>query len=151
MGAASRALFLPLLPLLAAGLLVYAATHPTPREATGDPAAYGIYFQSISITTEDGLHLNSWLLPAIDAHRVLAERDSVLKDRWPAIILVHDFTQSLQDMLPLVGPLHDEGFVLLVISLRGDGANSDVCANLWPERGSRRRGRHARHPSPAVR
>src|SRR6185436_12205584 len=53
------------------------------------------------------------------AKRVLEEKDAVIGRRYPAIVLVHDFAGSRQQLLPLIKPLHNAGFVVLAINLRG--------------------------------
>ena len=119
-------MFLPVLPLLAAITLVYAGTHPAPPPALSDPSSQGLYYDPVSIISQDGTRLSGWLVPAIDAHRVATQREAALSERRPALVLVHDFGQSPQQMLPLLGPLHDEGYVLLAVCLRGDGIDHTV-------------------------
>lgn len=119
--AISWALFLPIMITLTALVLVIIGTHPTPAPTLADPNSQGCYFDPISFASGDGTQLSGWIIPVIDAHRVISEKDRVLRWRRPAIVLVHDFGQSPQQMLPLVKPLHDEGMVVLAIALRGCG------------------------------
>ena len=114
-------LVLPLLPVMAGIILVYSLTHPSVSVAITDPSAQGLYYDPVSFVGADGVRLSGWLIPAIDAHRVLTHRDDILKDKRPAIVLAPDFAQSPQQLLPLLGPLHDDGYVLLAVWLRGDG------------------------------
>jgi alpha-beta hydrolase superfamily lysophospholipase len=58
----------------------------------------------------------------IDAKRVLEEKEAVVGKHYPAVILVHDFTASREQLLPLVQPLHDGGLVVLALNLRGAGS-----------------------------
>jgi alpha-beta hydrolase superfamily lysophospholipase len=76
--------------------------------------------------TDDGVRLDSWLVPVVDASVVLVQRDDVLRNRHPAVVLVHDFGNRRQQMLPLVRPLHQAGFVVLVIGMRGSGLTGGV-------------------------
>ncbi|MDB5173617.1 MAG: dipeptidyl aminopeptidase [Phycisphaerales bacterium] len=114
-------IFLPLILAATAVMLVYAGTHPTPPPLVSDPNSQGVYYDPVNLASEDGTLLTGWLIPAVDAHRVLEEKDRFLRTRRPAIVLVHDFGQTQQQVLPLIAPLHDEGMVILVIGLRGAG------------------------------
>ena len=116
-----------LLPLLLGGtlvLLIRQATHPPAASVAADPNSQGLYFETVHFTSSDGTPLTGWLVPALDARRVLDEKDRSLQLRRPAIVLVHDFGRSMQQMLPLVQPMHDEGMVVLVLALRGAGTAS---------------------------
>jgi pimeloyl-ACP methyl ester carboxylesterase len=119
----SWAIFIPSLIVVSAIALVVQGTHPAPPPAVLDPNSQGCYFETVSFISEDGTALSGWLIPAIDAHRVILEKDKVLKSRRPAIVLVHDLGQSPQQMLPLIKPLHDEGINVLVVALRGGGSS----------------------------
>jgi pimeloyl-ACP methyl ester carboxylesterase len=55
---------------------------------------------------------------------VIKEKEGMLSKRYAAVVLVHDFAMSRQQVLPLVTPLHDAGFVTLSINLRGQGPSS---------------------------
>lgn len=116
-----------LLPLLVGGtvlLLVFKGTHPAPASLAADPSSQGVYFESTRFPSTDGTQLSGWIVPAIDARRVLDEKDRTLKLSRPAIVLVHDYGHSMQQMLPLIKPLHDEGMVVLVMGLRGANTGS---------------------------
>jgi len=113
-----------LVPLLLGAMLmliVQQGTHPAPASVAADPNSEGLYFETAHFTSADGTPLTGWLVPALDARRVLDEKDRSVRLRRPAIVLVHDFGHSMQQMLPLVRPLHDEGLVVLVLALRGQG------------------------------
>jgi pimeloyl-ACP methyl ester carboxylesterase len=64
------------------------------------------------------------MIPFVDAKRVLEDREMVFNKTHPAIILVHDFGASRQQMLPLVRPLHEAGYFVLVLGLRGNVPDS---------------------------
>jgi hypothetical protein len=114
---------LPILVGLMATLAVFLGTHPAAASITSDPNSQGVYFETVNFVSDDGTLLTGWLIPAIDAHRVVEEKDRTLRLRRPAMVLAHDYGQSMQEMLPLVQPLHDEGVVVLVIGLRGSGTS----------------------------
>ena len=120
-----RLLFLPVLLSLMAAALVYSGTHPPVVASAMDPTWRGIYYDPVNFVSEDHTKLDAWLIPVLDAQRVIAERDNALTERHPAIVLIHDFGGSRDQMLPLAAPLHEAGYVVLVLALRGssmDGA-----------------------------
>ena len=119
---------LAFVPVLLVGFIVailFAATHPARSGSGADPLAYGIYYDPANFTAEDGAKLEGWLVPVLDAKKVLMEKDLIVGKRYPAVVLVHDFGGSRQDLLPLVQPLHQAGFVVLSVSLRGTSATSN--------------------------
>jgi hypothetical protein len=115
---------LPILLSLVVVLCVYTGTHPTRMPIVAEPSSQGVYFEPATLTSTDGTQLAAWLVPAIDARRVVEEKDRTLRLSHPAIVLVHDYGKTMQQMLPLVRPLHEEGIVVLVLGLRGSGTNS---------------------------
>lgn len=116
-----RLLFVPVLLVLLVMALVYLGTHPDPVPAVVDPVAQGVYYDPITFSSQDNTRLEAWLVPIVDAKLVLEEKEMALQDKRPAVILVHDYGSSRQQMLPLMRPLHDAGFVVLAITLRGCG------------------------------
>ncbi|HWE97245.1 MAG TPA: prolyl oligopeptidase family serine peptidase [Tepidisphaeraceae bacterium] len=114
-------IFLPLILAATSVILVYAGTHPTLPPLVSDPNSQGVYYDPVNLVSDDGTRLTGWLIPAVDARRVLEEKDKFLRSRRPGVVLVHDFGQTQQQVLPLLAPLHDEGMVLVVIGLRGAG------------------------------
>jgi pimeloyl-ACP methyl ester carboxylesterase len=121
-----RLAFLPVIIALFAVAFVWAATHPQTTPSQMDPLSVGIYYDPVSYSTDDGVRIDGWLIPAIDERRILKEKDKVLRETHPAVVLVHDFAGRTQEMLPLVRPLHDAGFVVLAISLRGCGTSGEA-------------------------
>jgi pimeloyl-ACP methyl ester carboxylesterase len=118
---AYRLVFAPAILALAAGTLVFTGTHPRAAAASGDPSSFGVYYDPIDFPSDDGVQLTGWLVPVVDARRVMLHRERLLRQVYPAVVLVHDFGQSPQQMLPLVAPLHEDGIVVLAIGLRGTG------------------------------
>lgn len=117
-----------LLPLMLASvvvLTVYMGTHPTPQPIVAEPSSQGVYFEPTTLKSTDGTELAGWLIPAIDARRVVEEKDHALRLSHPGVVLVHDYGHTMQQMLPLVKPLHDEGIEVLVLGLRGSGTGSN--------------------------
>ncbi len=131
-GVAYRVAFVPLFLALGVVTLVFSGTHPSTAPAAPalvakglpvgverDPASEGTYFEAVTLMSDDGVRLEAWLVPAVDASMVLEQKDKVLRERRAAVVLVHDVGMTRQQMMPLVRPLHDAGLVVLAISLRG--------------------------------
>lgn len=123
-----RLAFAPSLIALATVVLVFCGTHPLPAPASGaasqsgDPLSRGVYYDSVSFSSDDGTLLQGWLVPAVDARRVLEQRDGLLHARHPALVMAHDYGRSPAQLLPMLAPLHEEGFEILVVGLRGTGS-----------------------------
>ncbi len=118
-----RLAFVPVLLAVLVCMVVYAATHPRSYHKDFDPASLELYYDSVTFLTSDQIRIEGVLYPVIDARQVLEEREKALRKRYPAAVLVHDFGMSRQQMLPLVRPLHDAGFVVLAVNLRGNGGS----------------------------
>ena len=114
-----RLAFVPVILVIFLTALVFAATHPGQAAVASDPLTYGVYYDPVNFLSEDGARLEGWLVPVLDAKRVLEEKDAIVGRRYPAVVLVHDFAASRQQLLPLIRPLHDAGLVVLAINLRG--------------------------------
>jgi pimeloyl-ACP methyl ester carboxylesterase len=115
-----RLAFVPLICAAVSAALVYAGTHPGVMAIERNPITVGIYYDPVSFVSADGCRLEGWLAPVIDAKKVVEQGDRVLRSKSPAVVLVHDYAQSREQMLSLVRPLHEAGFVVLATSLRGD-------------------------------
>jgi dienelactone hydrolase len=113
-----RLAIVPILVMLAVSALVYAGTHPRPPMPHSDPASDGLYFQTEKFSAQDGSDLAAWLVPAIPGN------DGSSHDR-PAVILVHGHGATCKQVLPLIKPLHDEGWIVLALAVRGSGTGSD--------------------------
>jgi hypothetical protein len=118
-GLTYRAAFVPIVLVGFLCALVFAATHPGRPAAGSDPLAFGIYYDPVNFVAEDGVRLEGWLIPVLDAKRVITEGQAALNKRYPAVVLVHDFASSRDQLMPLAEPLHKAGFVVLAINLRG--------------------------------
>jgi len=118
-GLAYRALFLPILLVLSTSTLVFTGTHPSVVYSATDPNSFGTYAEGITFESEDGTHLDGWIAPVIDAHAIVEKRERALRTKHPAVVLVHDFGQPPQTLLPLFQPLHEDGLVVVAMGLRG--------------------------------
>src|SRR4051812_10396433 len=116
-----RLTFLPVFTAMTVAALVYAGTHPHQNTNEIDPNSQGIYYDPATLRTEDGVRLEAWLVPVLEADQVLREKEMALRTNHPAVLLVHDYGQDRQQMLPLVKPLHEAGFVVMAVALRGCG------------------------------
>lgn len=110
-------------PAIAACVMVFvhSATHPAARPAPISPASLGIYCDRVMVVASDGVRSEAWLAPALEPRDVLAMRDRALRLRSPAVVLVHDQGMDGEQLLPLVRPLHEAGFVIVMLNLRGAG------------------------------
>jgi pimeloyl-ACP methyl ester carboxylesterase len=121
-----RAMFVPTILAILVSIFVVTATHPKPAPGLTDPTSQGVYYDPVELLSLDNTKLEGWLVPVLDARKVLAHGNDILHKRHPAIVLVHDFGLSRQQVLPLVAPLHDAGYVVLAINLRGRGPSAGV-------------------------
>jgi pimeloyl-ACP methyl ester carboxylesterase len=123
---AYRALFVPIFLALWAAALVYRGTHPVRFGSDKLPAVPSMFYETLEFNGADGCPLMAWFVPVIDAHRVLELKNKVLKEKQPAVVLVHDFNRTPSQMVPLIAPLHERGFLVAVVGLRGAGRGGAV-------------------------
>jgi hypothetical protein len=116
-----RLLFAPIFIALAASALVYRGTHPIRLHSDKLPDVPGTFYETVEFNGLDGHPLMAWYVPVIDAKRVLEKKNDVFRGQQPAVVLVHDFNQTPSQMAPLIEPLHDQGFAVMVVGLRGVG------------------------------
>jgi alpha-beta hydrolase superfamily lysophospholipase len=82
----------------------------------------GVFYETLEFNSAaDNTPLMAWFVPVIDAQRVLELKNKVLKEKQPAVVLVHDFNKTPSQMVPLIAPLHERGLVVAVVGLRGAG------------------------------
>ncbi|MGE5608647.1 MAG: alpha/beta hydrolase [Bacillota bacterium] len=119
MGMAYRLLFVPV--ILAGGVvaLVWLGTHPPTAASALDPLTHGIHYDPVSFVSADGALLEAWFVPVVDSKVVLDQKDQVLRAKYPAVVLAHDYSASRHQMLPLIQPLHKAGYAVLAVALRG--------------------------------
>lgn len=114
-----RLLFVPVVMAMVVVAMVYVGTHPPRIRSVLDPLSQGMYYDPVSFAAADGARLEGWLIPLLDAKTVMERKERILREKHPAVILVHDYGTSRVQMLPLVQPLHDAGYLVLVVGLRG--------------------------------
>jgi pimeloyl-ACP methyl ester carboxylesterase len=119
---AYRLLFAPIFLALAASAYVYRGTHPLRVVEDDLPAVPGVFYETVQFNgADDGYPLMGWFVPVVDAKRVLEMKEKVYRGKQPAVVLVHDYNASPSQMVPLVQPLHEQGYVVMVVGLRGIG------------------------------
>jgi pimeloyl-ACP methyl ester carboxylesterase len=111
----------PLIIAATACAIVWIGTHPRTILTEEDPGLHEVYYEAVTFLAHDQTRLEGWMVPVLDAKSVLEEKEKVLRKKHPAVVLVHDLGQRREQMLPLIKPLHDAGFVVLAINLRGGG------------------------------
>jgi pimeloyl-ACP methyl ester carboxylesterase len=116
-----RLAFVPVLLAAVACAVVWTSTHPRAVVTETDPSAQGIHYETVTFTGAGNVQIEGWLVPVLEAKAVLEHRESVLRKNYPAVVLVHDFGQRRGQLLPMVKPLHEAGFVVMAINLRGGG------------------------------
>ena len=124
-----RIAFFPMIvpPVVAA--CVYIGTHPPRWVSPLDPGSRGTYYDPVAFVTTDDVRLEGWLVPVVDERSITIHLDKALRAKRPAVVLAHDGESNRSEMLPLVQPLHDAGFTVLVAGLRTSGT-TDVGATF---------------------
>ena len=138
-----RLTFIPVFVALTVAALVYSGTHPRQNANEVDPNAQGIYYDAVTLRTDDGVRLEAWLVPVLEADQILRQKEMALRITHPAVLLVHDYGCNRQQMLPLVKPLHDAGFVVMVLATARLRAQRVERIDVWIARAERRDRRHA--------
>jgi pimeloyl-ACP methyl ester carboxylesterase len=124
-GLVYRLAFVPVFLAATACAVVWTSTHPRVAAAEVEPDLHDLYFHPITFLSSDNIPLDGWLVEVMEPKTIIEEKDRALRKKSPAVVLVHGFGQRRQQMLPLIKPLHDAGYVVLAINLRGGG---DVAA-----------------------
>jgi pimeloyl-ACP methyl ester carboxylesterase len=119
-----RLAFVPVMAVAVACAVVWTATHPRSVAGEVNPAWHGVYYEPVTFLGADQVPLEAWIVPVLDARNVIEHKEKVLRQNSPAVVLVHDIGQRREQMLPLIKPLHDAGFVVLALNLRGGGAHA---------------------------
>jgi hypothetical protein len=116
-----RLAFVPIFLAATACAVVWTSTHPRVAAADVEPDWRDLYFHPITFLSADNIPLDGWLVEEMEPKTILEEKDKALRKRSPAVVLVHGFGQRRQQMMPLIKPLHDAGYVVLAVNLRGGG------------------------------
>ncbi len=73
---------------------------------TGTPADFGLTYRDVTLTTSDGLKISGWYIPGNSSE---------------AVITVHGIWGNKQATMPAAIMLHEAGYHVLMIDLRGHG------------------------------
>ena len=73
-----------------------------------DPADAQIYFRDATLTTADGLELKAWYVPTVEPSTA-------------TVLMAHGLLGDKWSMLRLVPWLHEAGYNILLLDLRGHG------------------------------
>lgn len=120
-GIIARAILAPLIVGAFLLLVVYGNTHPQRTMATTTPQSLGIYFKRVNPLTVDGQLLSAWYIPPITEDQVAFDPESTLTQKWPGVVLCHGLGASHDQYLPLAQELHNAGFAVLMLDMRGQG------------------------------
>src|SRR5689334_6106390 len=68
-----RLMFVPTFLAVLVTILVVTATHPRPAPGVMDPTSQGVYYDPVDLLSLDETKLEGWLVPVVNAKRVIAE------------------------------------------------------------------------------
>ena len=83
-----------------------------------DPADASIYYRDLTLTTDDGVRISGWYVPA--------GHEPPCSDHAPTILLAHGLLDRKETMLQIVPWLHEAGYNVMLIDFRGHGG-SEQC------------------------
>ena len=84
------------------------------------PADANIYYRDLTLTTDDGLDLSAWYMPAAEPG-------------VPTVLLAHGLLGSKGGMLRFVPWLHDAGYNVMLLDLRGHGGSAPRPSTIGPD------------------
>jgi len=110
-----RLAFVPVMIAMVVAMFVWSATHPQHAAASVDPNSAGIYYETIQFPSPNRPPCRAWLVPQVDAKKVIEEGEKSLRKKYPAVVLVPDCGHGADQLLSLIKPLHKAGFIVLSI------------------------------------
>lgn len=102
--------------LLAAVLMANQVVQRQTQKVFLDPGQFGLDFEPIAFTTEDGIDLIGWWIPAAGSKRT--------------IICLHGYAGSCDPDLEYATALHDAGFNLLYFDFRAHGRSRGTLTSI---------------------
>ena len=84
------------------------------------PADANIYYRDLTLTTDDGLDLSAWYVPAAEPGA-------------PTVLLAHGLLGSKGGMLRFVPWLHDAGYNVMLLDFRGHGGSDPRPSTIGPD------------------
>jgi pimeloyl-ACP methyl ester carboxylesterase len=109
--APSVLLFALLLVLGLSFLLVWSNTHPPRYPVRTSPAQYGLSFEEVAFSSQDGVELKGWVLPA----------QGRSGGQGPAVVVCHGLGASKSDFVDLAAHLVSKSFHVLLFDFRAHG------------------------------
>jgi pimeloyl-ACP methyl ester carboxylesterase len=125
-GVITRLLLTPVILAIFFFAVVYATTHPTPVQASSSPGAFGLFFKHVSIGSIDDQRLAALYVPPLTADEVAQDPEGALMQKWPAVVVCHGLGASNDQYLSLTQTLHNAGFAVLLLDMRGQGASGSA-------------------------
>ena len=92
------------------------AVRPPRLTIPGTPQDFRLTAEDVTITTDDGVRLAAWLIPAATANA-------------PGVILLHGYPANKADLLPIAGALHSR-FTVLLLDFRYFGKSQGTATTL---------------------
>jgi len=115
-----RLLLVPVLVCAMPAITVWVGTHPEALvDGSAEPFSPGFHCEEVSFQSADGTALRGWIIPVVEARAVVEQGERALRGQHPAVVLVHGHAARPEQLLPLAGPLHKAGFVVMITCLRG--------------------------------
>ena len=106
-------------------LLVWSNVHPPRYPLRTSPASYGVPFEEVSFSAQDGMQLKGWYLPARGGK----------EEKGPAVIICHGLGASKSDFAELGAYLSQRGFQALLFDWRAHGeSGGKACSFGYRER-----------------
>ena len=84
------------------------------------PADASIYYRDLTLTTDDGLDLSAWYVPAAEPGA-------------PTVLIAHGLLGSKGGMLRFVPWLHDAGYNVMLLDFRGHGGSDPRPSTIGPD------------------
>lgn len=104
--------------LLGGRWLVHRGLRAPRLRETATPADHGLPYRTVSIASANGCRLHGWFIPG-DGPAA------------PAVAVLHGWGGNAETMLPLAGPLHRQGYAVLLFDARNHGlSDADSFASL---------------------
>ena len=137
---ALRLIWLPPLLAGASAWSVYQATHPPQLRGSEATRLADLYGDRVALRTSDGVRLSALWVPAGDVGDIVRDGDAMLRERRPAVVLVHGAGNDARQMLPHVRALHAAGLSRPRSRPPRTGRQRGRGPDAWPPRAARRRG-----------
>ena len=91
-------------------ILVYANTHPPRYPLHIPPSEYGVAYESVTFTTDDGIVLAGWIIEPPRGNAAM-----------PAVVICHGVGANKSDFSELGASLVKRGFMVLLFDFRAHG------------------------------